>query len=369
MQNRELHFKNGKFRIVQLADIQERYNVSSDTLKLLNAALDRAQPDLVILTGDQIKGYSPSFKMGNTATLVEETFNRIFSPITKRNIPFTATFGNHDDQCGISNSEQFEMYKKFPGFVYADPAGTGDDGTFCLNVDGRFLIYLFDTHSKDGKGGYGALHKNQVEWYRETRDSYGKKCGRLLPSMAFQHIPTPEYFEVIKKTRPFSSGSIRAYGEHSYEWYTLDPYNSELRDFLGEPPATSVTDSGEVRAFLEQGEMRALFVGHDHNDSFTAGYRGLTLGITQSCGFNAYGPGRRRGVRVIDINEDGTFSTFTLTYIELCGDELDNKLRYGLYEIAPVSVAGFKTKAKEISLALGVAGAAFGSAFFLKKKK
>ena len=47
--------KNGKFKIMQITDIQEIYNVSPDTLKLLENAVEKEKPDLVIYTGDQIK--------------------------------------------------------------------------------------------------------------------------------------------------------------------------------------------------------------------------------------------------------------------------------------------------------------------------
>ena len=49
--------KDGKFKIMQITDIQEIYNVSNDTLKLLEAAVEKEKPDLVVYTGDQIKGY------------------------------------------------------------------------------------------------------------------------------------------------------------------------------------------------------------------------------------------------------------------------------------------------------------------------
>ena len=58
--------KDGKFKIMQITDIQEIYNVSNDTLKLLEAAVEKEKPDLVIYTGDQIKGYGVTYKgMGN----------------------------------------------------------------------------------------------------------------------------------------------------------------------------------------------------------------------------------------------------------------------------------------------------------------
>lgn len=132
---------------------------------------------------------------------------------------------------------------------------------------------------------------------------------------------------------------------------------------MGESPASPYKNSGEVDAFLEKGEMLGLFVGHDHNNSFVADYKGLKLGYTQGAGFNVYGPGFKRGVRVFDIDESGSFETKTVTYGELCGKEVSNKATFALYTYAPTSVAGVKTALKEFAI---VAGAAYGAVKLIK---
>ena len=42
---------------MQVTDIHGIYKPNPDTSRLLNAVLDKVKPDLVIFTGDQIKGY------------------------------------------------------------------------------------------------------------------------------------------------------------------------------------------------------------------------------------------------------------------------------------------------------------------------
>ena len=49
--------KGKKFKIMQITDIQEIPAVSPDTIALLEAAIETEKPDLVVYTGDQIKGY------------------------------------------------------------------------------------------------------------------------------------------------------------------------------------------------------------------------------------------------------------------------------------------------------------------------
>ncbi|MBQ2694629.1 MAG: metallophosphoesterase family protein [Clostridia bacterium] len=362
MQNKALDFVKGKFKIMQIADTQEIPAVSPDTIKLISAALDAEKPDLVVFTGDQIKGYSSFFLGEKGKKNVEATIKALIKPIEDREIPFTMTFGNHDGEAALKNSEQFEIYKQSPMFVYADPAAEDDKGTFCLNISDKFLVYLFDTHSKAEGGGYSGINETQLEWYRKTRDSYENP----LPSLAFQHIPTPEFFDVIKRVKRFTKGCVRAYGDHKNKFYALDPRSSGLRDFMGESPAAPFKNSGQVNAFLEKGEVLGLFVGHDHNNSFVANYKGIDLGYTQGAGFNVYGPGLKRGVRIFEIEECGKYETRTVTFGELCGKEVKNKAKFAVYTYAPTNVSQVVTAVKEAAV---VAGAVAGVAWIIKKKK
>lgn len=57
-----LRFRNdGSFRVLQLADIQDGPKVRPDTIRLIEAAIREADPDLIVLTGDQIRGYDPAY--------------------------------------------------------------------------------------------------------------------------------------------------------------------------------------------------------------------------------------------------------------------------------------------------------------------
>ena len=76
---------DGKFKIMQITDIQEIPDVSPDTIKLINAALEEEKPDLVVLTGDQIKGYGVSYKGKGDALIesVAETVGKLLKPVRR----------------------------------------------------------------------------------------------------------------------------------------------------------------------------------------------------------------------------------------------------------------------------------------------
>ena len=72
-----LNFKNDTFKIMQIADTQEGARVSPDTLDLINAALERENPDLVVYSGDQIWGKA-NFK-GNRDKVKDVLDIKLFS--------------------------------------------------------------------------------------------------------------------------------------------------------------------------------------------------------------------------------------------------------------------------------------------------
>ena len=106
--------KNKKFKIMQITDIQEVPKISPDTKKLLNAVIEQEKPDLVVLTGHHINGYGASYKVSarDTAHPLKETLEALLKPVTDAGIPYAVTFGNHDRQVGISNTEQFNRIYK-----------------------------------------------------------------------------------------------------------------------------------------------------------------------------------------------------------------------------------------------------------------
>ena len=52
---------DGTFRVLQMADIQDGPEVNRDTIRMIEAAINEAKPDLVVFTGDQIRGYDPAY--------------------------------------------------------------------------------------------------------------------------------------------------------------------------------------------------------------------------------------------------------------------------------------------------------------------
>ena len=362
-----LKFKKEIFKIMQIADVQEGANVSPDTINLISAALDKEQPDLVVYSGDQIWGYA-NFR-GNKEK-VEQALRDITAPVTERNIPFSICFGNHDRQVGVSNKEQFEIYKKIDGFVGEDEDGI--DGCanhvieICDDEEIKYLLYLIDSNTSLSVG-YDNVHKNQIEWYRKTRDAYEKKNGTVIPSVVIQHIPVPEIFELITEVKKGMKGAVQGFRNHAGKWYVLNKEKVNPEGFMKESPADPMENSGEFEAMTEKGDVKGIYFGHDHINSFNGKVHGVDLGYTQGAGFHVYGPGLDRGVRMIHLHKNGDLNTYDLRYRNLIGTKVKEKLRYAIFQIMPTNVYDAVHRAIKVLAALiGIAAAAALIVFLTK---
>lgn len=357
-----------KFKIMQIADTQEIPAVSPDTLSLINNALDREKPDLVIFTGDQIKGYSKKFK--KDPVIIESTIDILVEPIAKRNIPFMVTYGNHDAQCGVDNRGQYKFYAKYDNFISGDLRNSDDVGTADIQIYSStedkpvFELYIIDSHGKAKDGaGYAPVDKKQIEWYVSRREQLKAENGDYLPSLVFQHIPVPEFFDVIKKVPKGTKGAVPAYGEHENEYFVLNDETIAEGGFMLESPASPDVNTGEFEAMSEKGDVLGIYVGHDHNNSFVVKYKGVDLGYTQGAGFNVYGPGENRGVRIFELGETAPreYKTHTATFKELCGTKIKTPVKEFIYKHAPTSPRAVKPILIKVGIGIAAIAAVYAA--------
>lgn len=350
-----LKFKNDTFKIMQIADTQEGAKVSPDTIDLITAALEREEPDLVVYSGDQIWGGITNKKF--TKEKVTEVLNILTKPVRDRKVPFTICFGNHDRQVGLTNEEQFEIYKGFDYFIGESIEGIDGVANHVIEInDGdelKFLLYLIDSHTSLSVG-YDHVHKNQIEWYRKTRDEYEKKYGRLIPSVVIQHIPVCEIFELLTEVKKNTKGAVRGFRTHANKFYVINKDKANADGFMKESPADPQENSGEFAAFKEKGEVLGVYFGHDHNNSFHGKVDGIDLGYTQGAGFHVYGPGKDRGVRIIELKKDSTIDTYDLRFRNLVGKKVKEPIRYALFQIMPTNMFDAVNRAIKFFIGLGI---------------
>ena len=131
---------------MQIADTQDTSWTSPDTVNFIRCALRKAKPDLVVFSGDQLKGYGITFNMGDRKANPKIAIDNLLKPIDEMGVPFTFVFGNHDDQCAANKEQQLELYKQhknclafnaddsLEGYCNHNLLVMGEDGEPKLNV-------------------------------------------------------------------------------------------------------------------------------------------------------------------------------------------------------------------------------------------
>lgn len=294
--------KDGKFKIVQFTDVHYIHNnpKSAISIERINEVLDAEKPDLVLFTGDVIYG-KPA----------EEGMRTVLNLAAKRKIPFGVTFGNHDNEQGLSRTQLFDIIKTIPYNLTDSVAGVSGASNYILPIkssDGSkdaTILYCMDSHSYSqikGIGGYDYIKFDQIQWYRENSAKYTKQNGGTpIPSLAFFHIALPEYNQAASDETAILVGTRK------------------------ERACAPQLNSGLFTSMKEMGDIQGVFVGHDHDDDYAVYWKGILLAYGRYTGGDTVYNNLSNGARVIEMTEGENGFT---TWIRLKDNEIINKVNY-----------------------------------------
>lgn len=273
-----LRFKKGLFKIVQITDLHYKLGVkaSEQGLACVREMVETEKPDLVVVTGDIIY----SAPADSTLSVVLKTF-------AKLGVPFCMTFGNHDYDFKTPAVALYNQMQKTPNCVMPVLQGKNTDYSLSiLSSNGKrtaAVLYCIDTHNKPaigGIGGYQWISHNQITWYRQRSMVYKQKNGgRPVPSLAFLHIPLPEFNYATDNTQ-------------------CPMYGSRL-----EKAYSPSINSGMFASIKEMGDIMGVFCGHDHDNDYAVSYFNVLLAHGRFSGGNTEYNHLKRGARVIVLKE------------------------------------------------------------------
>lgn len=308
----KLTLKNGRFRILMMSDLHHAPDTGRVCIDNMELLIEKTRPDFVLLGGDNTTGKAD---MAGFLPLLRD----ISEPMEKRGIPWAHVFGNHDISSDITKEAQQTEYEKLPCCLSKSGSLPGCGNWFLPVYDDEgtpvFGIWGLDSHQDfhmpsapvDYEGDFikdlllpeplytgrddESLTFEQVEWYVNTSNAIEKELGRKLPSLMVFHIPLYEFNAIVR-----------------------NPELTEMRGECNEKVCASELNSGIFNAVLRRGDVKAIFCGHDHKNTFDGIYMGIRMGYDGSVGPHAYGfkqgdRERLRGGRIFDIDGSGNITT------------------------------------------------------------
>jgi len=275
-----LEYKND-FKILQLTDL---HLGDIDNLEyhfnFMDLTINETKPDLIVVTGDVF-----TFSSKPTSIKVMDYFD-------SHKIPWTFTFGNHDEQAFYSIEWLTSTLNNYGSYCYfkdiQDDNLTGNCN-FAINLNEGNKVHtqviLIDSNRYyfGSSCEYDYVKDNQIEWYKDlVNTTTSENGGVVVPSLYFAHIPLPEINDAYEK------GLI----EQGDKKETCCP---------------PLYNSGLFKVMKELGSTKGMFFGHDHKNDFTAVLDGIkfTYGIKSTD--RVYIDDAKLGGTLITVHDDNSF--------------------------------------------------------------
>lgn len=285
--------EDNTLRVLQLSDIHivaSRFTHSTDkqSVDAVVDVIESVRPDLVVITGDLTYSTPPLGNINN-----KWAYKAVGTLMEKFNIPWTLTFGNHDQDPFLMHDKQkqAEYYTSLNNCLMYSAEGVDGYGNHIVMFDSNgshnTALFMMDCLGYDlYPFKYSTFSDSQVSWYSE------KVTELKTQSLLFTHVPLKEYNNALEL---FNNGEAEI-----------------LNGTTSKRVASADTSNGLFDEIVKLGSTKAVFCGHDHTNNWAIRYQGVALCYGMSIDCIAY-PGiakktAQRGGRLIEIAADGTIT-------------------------------------------------------------
>ncbi|GJX71538.1 probable inactive purple acid phosphatase 28 [Tanacetum coccineum] len=298
----DMHYGTGLTRCRDVLTSQFQWCSDLNTTLFLRRMIDAEKPDFIAFTGDNI--------FGSSTNDAAESLFKAFGPAMDSRLPWAAVLGNHDQESTMTREElmsfislmDYSLSQPNPstqdpsdpnkqktmtdidGFGNYDLKVLGPPGSHLANQSILNLFFLDsgDRAVVDGFRTYGWIKESQLNWLRGASKGHNQEnhqsedvptISTPPPALAFFHIPIPEI-----RYGPFKE----IFGEYH------------------EHVACSIVNPGVLQTLVSMGDVKAVFIGHDHLNDFCGNLDGIWFCYGGGFGYHGYGrAGKSRRGRVI----------------------------------------------------------------------
>lgn len=271
-------------------DLWQPDKVYERMTRYLDEAVRRAEPDLIVHTGDFTYGeFDDSGKMLDKHIAIMDGYK----------VPWALAFGNHERDTAIG---VLEYVKRITAAKYSLFDGENTYNGERMEWDANYSVLVTDANERPVcllfiiDNGFGneevGVYAKQRAWMQSVAAYY------KVPSLVFQHIPVMQFNREVDKLCP-APFAPRALTE------------TEGFGYIGRKPNVyDCIDRDETLfEFYKKIGVKGIFVGHVHIDSFSVSVDGVRLTYGLKTGeYDSHFKDQLGGTK-IKLFADGTFTT------------------------------------------------------------
>ncbi|KAJ5963585.1 uncharacterized protein N7479_003461 [Penicillium vulpinum] len=314
-------FQIGVFEDLHFAEDEEKDEKSKEVMSNI---LSEEDIDFVVINGDL-----------NPKSRLEQIYRLRRLPLVDQGYSWASTYGNHDSEVNLNpKDDMFKAEHKYPNSLTQSRVSGEKAGitNYYLPVFSHgqsntstpvLLLWFFDSkgghyYKKEGEGGPPIkrpswIDESVVDWFKETNSELKEEYGKVIPSLAFYHIPAHamlEYQQTKGINRHLTPGVNRE---------RVNPQGTGDWRYDGQ-------DLKFMHALLHTEGLIAGFSGHDHQNDWCFKWdgslvdhdlpgNGINMCYGRHTGYGGYGD-LLRGGRQILLHE-GNLEDDTETWIRL----------------------------------------------------
>lgn len=298
LQVADMHYGNGGLtRCRDVLDSEFAHCSDHNTSLFLKRMIQAEKPDFIAFTGDNI--------FGSSSADAAESMLRAFGPAIESGLPWATVLGNHDQESTMTREELMSFIslmdysvsqvnpvaedlsnlakegrmQDIDGFGNYNLRVYGAPGSHLANSSILNLFFLDsgDRETVHGVRTYGWIKESQLRWIRGVSQGPDHSDNAFPPdkppALAFFHIPIPEIRQL---------------------------WNKDIVGKFEEAVACSSVNSGVLETLVSMGDVKAVFIGHDHNNDFCGNLDGVWFCYGGGFGYHGYGKkGWPRRARVV----------------------------------------------------------------------
>ena len=273
------------YRILQLTDVHlGDKDALEDHFKFMDLTVKDSNPDLIVVTGDLF-----TFASRGTAT-------EFFKYLDSKGVPWTVTFGNHDEQCYFSVDWMTGVLNEYGSHcVFKDIQDDDVQGNanFAINlmkgssIFEQLIIMDSNRYYYGDYFGYDYFKQDQIDWYSDLVDYTTEQNGGVaVPSLMFYHIPLPEVNDAWNYAQENPLAVVYSEG------------------VMGEAACCPEHDHHFFDVIKNKHSTHGMYFGHDHINNFIVKYEGIDFGYGIKATDRVYYDETLLGGRVITLRPD-----------------------------------------------------------------
>ena len=258
-------------------------DIQNVLIKYLNQAVSRTSPDLIVVTGNFVRGID-DYK--------GQLFNYLCETIDNYNIPWAYSCGSDERTGDYPFENKLAALKKYENCIFDKGSVSGYNYNIAVVYNGavKELIYIIDSENTPKPD----ITEDREVWFTESYNKVKSSKGAVPCYVFTNHAPR------------YMFAASKEYGVTSY----INPDSPLVLDTESAYGHFNISPNGSLdsdKSFLElmkQSNVKGMFFGGESRIAATVPYEGMRLGYIMKTGLFGIKEGSIVGSTLIVISED-----------------------------------------------------------------